>query len=143
MDNGHPAIIPGFPRLKLWADTLEKLNADKKELKSVRWNKKLEKYFLPVDSLQDTPVPIKSIFVLKSVNTDEMGLTALKGAEKVDPLIYNTYRFRFLKGLGGNEDHFKQCAAVAAKTKVYRAIRPRKGFLLTELMDFLEEKFVS
>ena len=35
--NGRPAVIPGFPRLKLWDDVLKRLNTDKDELKSVRW----------------------------------------------------------------------------------------------------------
>jgi hypothetical protein len=141
--NGHPAVIPGFPRLKLWADVLKKLNTDKDELKSVRWGKDLEKYFLPVESIQDTPVPLKSVFVLETTNTDKMEITALKGAEKIDPLIDNTYRLHFLEGLGGKKDHFKQCATVAAKVAVYRTVRPNRGFLLKELMELLEAKFLS
>ena len=139
--NGHPAVIPGFPRLKLWADCLEKLDTDKNKLKSVRGSMKLEKYFLPVDRIQDTPFPLKSVFVLESSASGKMEITALKGAEKISPLIDNTYGLRFLEGLGGKKAHFKQCAAVAAKAAVYRTLRPDKGFLLNELMDLLEAKF--
>ena len=141
--NGRTAVIPGFPRLKLWADVLKKLNTDKDELKSVRWGKDLKKYFLPVDCIQDNPVPIRALFVLGTTNTDKMEITALKGAEKIDPLIDNTYRLRFLEGLGGKKDHFQQCAAVAAKAAVFRTVRPNKGFLLDELMDMLEARFLS
>lgn len=141
--NGRPAVIPGFPRLKLWADVLKKLKTDKNELKSVRWGKDLEKYFLPLDGIQDAPVPIKSVFVLETTNTGKMEITELKAAEKIDPLIGNTYRMRFLQGLGGKKEHFQQCAAVAAKSDVYRTVRPKKGFLLKELMDLLEARFRS
>lgn len=141
--NGHPAVIPGFPRLKLWADVLKKLNTDKDELKSVRWGKDLQKYFLPVDCIQDNPVPIKAVFVMGTTNTDKMEIAALKGAEKINPLIDNTYRLRFLDGLGGKKDHFQQCAAVAAKAAVFRTVRPNKVFLLDELMDMLEARFLS
>jgi len=103
----------------------------------------LEKYFLPIESVQDTPVPLKSVFVLETTNTDKMEITALKGAEKIDPLIDNTYRLRFLEGLGGKKDHFRQCAAVATKVAVYRTVRPNNGFLLKELMELLEAKFLS
>ena len=139
--NGHPAAIPGFPRLKLWADVLKKLNTEKDKLKSIRSRMDIEKYFLPIDRIQDTPVPLKSVSVLETTNTDRMEITALKSGEKIDPIIDNTYRLRFLEGLGGKKDHFKQCAAVAAKAAVYRTVRPNRGFLLDELMDMLEAKF--
>ena len=142
-DNGRPAVIPGFPRLKLWADALKKLDTDRNQLKSVRWGRNLEKYFLPVENIRQTPVPIQSVFVLETTNTDKMEIIALKGGEKIDPLIDNTYRLRFLKGLGGKTDHFKQCAAVAAKAAVYRVVRPNKRFLLDELMDMVEARFLS
>jgi hypothetical protein len=70
-----------------------------------------------------------------------MEITAWKGVEKINPLINNTYRLRFLKGLGGKKDHFQQCAAVAAKAAVYRTILPSKGFMLNELMALIETRF--
>lgn len=141
--DGRPAVIPGFPRLKLWADTLNKLDTSKDQLKSVRWGVDLEKYFLPVDSSLHTPAPLQAVFILKSTNTDKLEITPLQGAEKIDPLIENTYRMRFLHGLGGKKDHFKQCAAVAAKAEVCKVVRPDKGFLLDELMDLVAERFPS
>lgn len=143
MCNGHPAVIPGFPRLKLWADTLKKLDTSKDQLKSVRWGVDLEKYFLPVDFALHTPAPLQAVFILKSTNLNKLEFTPLLGAEKIDPLIENTYRMRFLHGLGGKKDHFKQCAAVAAKAEVCRVVRPDKGFLLDELMDLVTTRFPS
>lgn len=143
MCSGRPAVIPGFPRLKLWADTLKKLDTGKDQLKSVRWGVDLEKYFLPVDSCQHTPVPLQAVFILKSTNKDALAITPLPGNEKIDPLIENTYRMHFLHGLGGKKDHFKQCAAVAAKAEVCKVVRPDKGFLLDELMDLVAERFPS
>jgi len=138
---GHPAVIPGFPRLKLWADTLKKLDTSKDQLKSVRWGVALEKFFLPVNFSQLAPVPLQAVYILKSTNTDKMAITPLSGTEKIDPLIENTYRMRFLHGLGGKKDHFKQCAAVAAKVSVCQVVRPDKGFLLNELMAMVAARF--
>ena len=141
--NGHPSVIPGFPRLKLWADVLKRLNTDTGSLKTVRWGKDLKKYFLPVENIQKAPVPIKSVFILETTNTDRMEINALNAGYKIDPIIDNTYRLRFLEGLGGKTEHFRQCAAVAAKAAVYRAVRPKKGFLLNEQMEMLEAGFLS
>jgi hypothetical protein len=139
--DGKPAVIPGFPRMKLWADVLKKLDKDKDELKSVRWTQGLDKYFLPVEPQHEEPVVLQAVFVLAATNTDKMEITALKGGQKIQPIINNTYRLRFLNGLGGKKEHFQQCAAVAAQTNVHKVIRPNKGFLLTELMDLLEANF--
>jgi hypothetical protein len=139
--NKKPAVIPGFPRLKLWADVLEKLNTDKDLLKSVRWTQGMDKYLLPVRQEQKDPVPLKAVFIMESAGTDTIDIAALKGMDKISPIIANTYRLGFLNGLGGKEEHFRQCAAVADQTRVYRVTRPEKGFLLAELMDHLEAKF--
>ncbi|NJD90894.1 MAG: hypothetical protein FIA91_05165 [Geobacter sp.] len=141
ISTGRPVIIPGFPRLKLWADTLKKLDKCCDKLKSVRWAGELEKYFLPVDSYQHAPLPLQAVFILESSNKDTLAVTQLPGNEKIDPLIEHTYRRRFLHGLGGKKDHFKQCAAVAANVDVHRVVRPDKGFRLNELVDLLAEHF--
>ncbi len=141
MVKGEPAVIPGFPRLKLWEDVLQKLGKDKNQLKSVVWTRNLEKYFMPVEHRYQKPVPLKAVFELETIDTDEIEITALKGGAKINPLIGNTYRLGFLDGLGGRKEHFQQCAAVAAQANVYRVARPRSGFLLDELMDALEGRF--
>jgi hypothetical protein len=143
LHDGHPAVVPGFPRLKLWSDVLRRLEMDRKGLKSVRWDGDLEKYFLPVENTPRPPVPVRSVFILETTNTDRMEITPLQGAEKINPIIHNTYRRRFLRGLGGKADHFKQCAAVAAEADVCRVIRPKKKFLLDEMMDLVESRLLS
>ncbi len=140
--DGGPSVVPGVPRLKLWADALKKLDKDKDQLKGVRWTQGLDKYLLPVEPLYKTPVALQSIFVLNTSNKDQIEITALRGGEKIQPIINNTYRFRFLAGLGGKKEHFTQCAAVATRADVYRTVRPRGGFLLDELMDLVEARFV-
>lgn len=143
MFEGRPAVIPGFPRLKLWADTLKKLDTCKDQLKSVRLGVDLEKYFLPVNNSSHTPQPLDTVFIMESTNKGTMSLTPLPGNEKIDPLIENTYRMRFLHGLGGKKDHFKQCAAVAARADVCKVIRPDRGFMLDELMDLVATRFAT
>lgn len=140
-DDGFPAVIPGFPRLKLWEDALEKLGKDKDGLKKVVWIKNLEKYFMPVVHEDDRPVRLKNVFSLEAADTEHIEISLLRGGAKLDPLMANTYRPGFLDGLGGKREYFRQCARVAAQTSVYRVLRPRENFLLDELADVLEAKF--
>lgn len=141
--NDQPAVIPGFPRLKLWADSLQQLDTATDELQRVRWGADLQKFFLPVENRSAGALPVQRVFILESTNTNRLELTPLPGTEKVDPLIANSYRMRFLQGLGGKKEHFKLCAAVAAKGEVYRVSRPKLGFRLDDLMDLVLEQSAS
>jgi hypothetical protein len=140
-NGGLPYIIPGFPRLKLWADALKRLEEDRKNLKRVRLDRTFEKYFVPFAHACDDPVPVKSVFDLKTTNEDEFEVVPLKAGDKVDPVLNNTYRPRFLVGLGGKQEHFKQCSTVAAKAAVIKVTRPAKGFRLDELMELIERNW--
>lgn len=136
-----PYIIPGFPRLKLWADSLKKLEEDRTGFNRVRLDQEFEKYFVPFDNAGNGQVPVRSVFVLETTNIDQFEVVQLKRGDKIDPIINNTYRLRFLEGLGDKKEHFKQCAAVAANTTVIRITRPLRGFRLDELMDLVERNW--
>jgi|WetSurMetagenome_2_1015567.scaffolds.fasta_scaffold00105_32 hypothetical protein len=143
LNDGKPAVVPGFPRLKLWAEALEGLGKDKGQLKSIKWTENLEKYFLPVETVREEAILLKAVFILVPSDTDVIEITALKGLDKVRAIINNTYRLRFLNAISDREAHFRQCAAVASVSAVYCVSRPRSGFLLGELMDAVEAKFIS
>lgn len=139
----QPAVFPGFPRLKLWADSLKRLDTSRDDLQCIRWGADLQKFFLPTENRCEEPVVLRSVFILNSTNSGRLELTPVPGTEKVDPLIANSYRMRFLHGLGGKKEHFKLCATVAARARVCHVSRPQRGFLLEELMDLLEGSFLA
>ncbi len=136
--SGKALIIPGFPRLKLWADTLTQFAEDRQGLNRVHQDEAFEKYFYPAQNVATEPVVVGSVFVLQSHDKDEFEVAALTGVEKIDPLFENTFRPEFLEGIGSKNEHFKQCAAVAAQSQIWRLTRPQKGFLLKELIAQLE-----
>ncbi|MFQ5486701.1 MAG: hypothetical protein ACE5DO_15410, partial [Desulfobacterales bacterium] len=111
---------------------------DRKGLNRVRLDPDFEKYFVPFDNAGNGDIPVRSIFILETTNIDKFESVQLKRGDKIDPIINNTYRPRFLEGLGGKKEHFKQCAAVAATAAVIRIVRPSKGFRLDELIDLVE-----
>ena len=123
-NNERPAVIPGFPRLKLSEDSLLKLEKTKEGLSRVRFREDFEKYFIPFKKECRHPVPIRSVFILETTETREFEAIELKGSNKIAPLILNTYRPHFLEGLRGKTAHFRQCSAVAAQATVIRLARP-------------------
>ncbi len=100
-ENGSAKVIPGFPRLKLWADALKKLEKDDMGLIRVRLAQDFQKYFVPFDHTSAIPTPARSVFLLKDTNTDDFEVSELTGMERIEPLLNHTYRPRFLEGLGG------------------------------------------
>lgn len=135
-----PLVFPGYPQLKLWADTAGKLREDTESLPKI--HPKLEKYGMPLQKeFCQTLLPLHHIYVLETNNTQEFDLTPMKGMEKLMAIINNTYRLFFIDGLCMKATHFKQCVEVAKNAVVSRVTRPREPFLLDELAELIEEDF--
>lgn len=140
VENNTPLVWPGSPNLKLWHDALQKLDEDPASLARVRAS--MEKYRYPVETGFDPqPLPLRKLYILRATNEDRFAMDRLSGAEKLNVLLNITYRFGFLKGLGGKNQHFRQCAAIGRQTEVSRVRRPRDGFRIEELIDLLQEDF--
>ncbi len=138
--SGVPLVCSGSPNLKLWHDALHQLGEDPQSLPRVRDS--VEKYRLPLaHGFAEEVLPLRKLYVLRSINQDRFELEHLTGVDKLNALVKNTYRFNFLKGLGGKKEHFSHCAAVGRHVDVCRVSRGKNGFRIEELMALLEEDF--
>lgn len=131
-------IMPGLPQLKLWADTLKKLGHPTEQLQKVRFIADLEKFFLPVPERYEEPVPVSAVFILQYHNRDDFLVEPIRGMEKAEIILNNTYRHHYLVEAADRKTHFKKCASIANHASVVRICRPRKPFLLSELMQRVE-----
>ena len=137
---GQPVVLPGFPQLKLWADTAKKLEQETEPLRRVR--PQLEKFALPVeDGFVNEQRPLFAVYHLTTINKQEFKLEAVEDAKKFGVILFNTYRGRFLDGLEMRADHFKLATAAGKTARVKRVTRPRAPFLLEELADMVEKDF--
>jgi hypothetical protein len=92
------AAVPGFPRIKLWLDTAERLDIATGGLDRIRPG--LEKFNLPLRSaFRDMPLPIRWIYLLHPANADAITVTPVAGQNLFKPLQANTYRRRFMEGM--------------------------------------------
>jgi len=136
---GRPEIVPGHPRLKLWADAVEELGEDIALLPRVRKN--LEKYQLPLDRMFSAKtVPLRWFCQLTRDNTKEVQLLKVTDSEKLATIDTNTYRYWFLSGKGGRPAHLKQCSQLANAVDTFRICYPMDGFWLDDLVTRLEEE---
>lgn len=136
-DRGN--IVGGFPQIKLWEDTLDKLGVAKSGLNLIR--NQVNKYSFPLEPLQtDLSLPIKAVYFLRVANEqnpDEFELLPLEGIAKFNHLKAHTYRRHFMEGLGLKTQHMKLCGEIANRAHMAKIIRPDRRFNARELADFV------
>ncbi|MFC2176407.1 HPr kinase/phosphorylase [Bacteroidota bacterium] len=134
--DGKAIVYPNIPRLKLWQDSLNKLELKKEDLNQVR--EQIGKFYLPTfgNFTEKKYLQLAKIFILKSkADTKEITIEPLKQSAKFSAVQANTHRKRLVKGLGQQVPNFKMCGAIAGQCKMYEVTRPNKPFLLNELLD--------
>ncbi|MGB0720803.1 MAG: hypothetical protein ACPGU7_00275 [Gammaproteobacteria bacterium] len=149
MRRGHPVLsddlvpidpdgraLPGPPRIKLWQDMATQLDIDTRDLRRIRPG--LEKFHLPLDDdRRRVPIPVRWIYVLDTHPGDNITLNPIEGLERFPILHDNSFRLRFIKGMGRESEHLAQCAQLAARVRLARVTRPSDGFSLEGVLDLI------
>jgi hypothetical protein len=126
--------LPGFPRIKLWQDTADRLRIDTAGLRRIRPD--LEKFNYPLASrFAGAPLPIRWVYILGSHPLPEIRVEAIRGLERFVPLRNNTYRVRFLEGMALRREHLQLCGKLAGRIHLTRITRSEHGFDLDALVD--------
>jgi hypothetical protein len=135
-------IVPGFPRLALWADAAGELGENVADLARVR--EKLNKYALRVeDKFCREPLPISRVYVLSPNNSIDVCTTRLSGSDKIKGIVTNTYRRGFLEGRNEKSLHFQQCTALVQAVDVYLVNRPEGRLCIDQLTKLMEGELSS
>ena len=132
----HGMATPGFPRIKLWGDTARQLGIETDGLRRIMPD--MDKYNVPLGkSFCDTPLPVKWVYVLDPSNDEEFSCLPYEGMARFEPLHENTYRVHFLEYMALKPRHLQQVAALAGNIRMARIQRPKQGFRITELVQFI------
>ncbi len=138
----QPAVVPGYPRLKLWKDVINHLGFEHGE--PTRLRQTMEKYSIPSQGFHDQPFPLKAVYCMEIGNNQgHASLQPIKGCDKLSSLTRNTYRVRFLKGMDIGNRHFTQANALARSVRMVSLWRTKDLTQLQGLLDLLEEDFHS
>lgn len=129
-------VIPAFPGIKIWEDSLKKLGKEPGKYRPLR--SELRKYFMPVEEYQEVPVLVYDVFVLNTHNKDTYEWKNIQGVEKFNMLKSNTYFFRGLNKTGILKTHFEMCNMLAKQVTVKLVTRPNTGFDIDKLADLIE-----
>jgi hypothetical protein len=139
-ENSPPVLLPGFPQILLWADSLRKLEKDMRHLAPVRPG--LGKYVVPLEN--DTvgaPLPVERLYVMAVGNKPSFRIKPLQGRNRIHAVIECTYRVKHVAGHGLSTSHFKQCCDTARHIDVKRLERPLIPFDLERLVNHITGDF--
>lgn len=139
-DGERQAIAyPSYPRMKLWADALEKFGAD--PTACVPYPSFPDKFIVPLGESCQSPLPVRCIFVLSGLKSEEVEITPVAGMEKFLVLKRQTYRRRFSWGMGKDGAHFSTASRIATQVPLFRVRRPKDLDRLAEVAAAMESIF--
>jgi len=139
--NEQCQCLGGFPQIKLWEDSLDKLEIEKRGLDKVRLQ--INKYSLPITYKEEPkPLPIHAIYILTLANQNEnerFDFFTLDGIEKFNALKTVTYRKGMIPGLKLQKEHMQLCAKIASSTPMSAITRPTSYFNAPQLANAVLE----
>ncbi len=134
--DGSPIVNPGFPQMKLWNDSIQKLGENPSSYSKIR--EEMEKYRLPISSsFWNEPLPLSKIFIISSSNLGDLKVEPIKGIEKFSMLKTHTYRFNFVAGSEMQAKHFKSFEILSKRTDIFRLTRPSGKFIFDDLINLI------
>jgi hypothetical protein len=135
---GQPLAYPAFAQLRLWPDMLHELGIGPEETLPMR--PKLPKRIFPTSNgFNPAPQPLRAIYLLGADIETELKLEKAQGMGRFSTLLNNTFREKFLSGLGVRPQHFQKVSQVAQKTPVATLIRPNQGAQFDRLINAILE----
>ena len=140
LDDGQVMTLPGFPQVKLWADSAEALGRSTEGLRRVIPD--YEKFAASeLERFDPTAIPLRAIYVLNRHKDSELILEQPGHTARFNTLLDHTWQKLTIPGLGLREWHFQTTAQIASRVYFARVTRPFEPFHLTELTDLVENDF--
>lgn len=140
--NQQAIIHPGFPRLKLWHDSLIKLGESLDNLPRVR--NQIDKVWLDAnDNFSVNPLPLSMIYMLGMLPAENSKIEPLRGVDKFNALKNNTYRVNFIRGFDLMQQHFMLCTKLSGQVIAKSLIRGRNHGTPRLLMEFVQQDMLN
>jgi hypothetical protein len=116
-------ITPIKTQMKLWDDSIKKLQIETTDLKKIR--PALEKFYIPSPEPVVERQQLNHIFILRTHNKSAYLTEDLTGIDKYNTLRKQIYRKLYLKGMPETEKkYFKELFLLSGTVKVTHIIRP-------------------
>lgn len=136
-------VYPSYPSQKLWEDAINRMDRQEHKMSLIRISDSFEKYSIKSHMYFDeTPIPLKVIIEIVPSDTETIEIEEITGINKINLVMKNTYRRRFVKAMNLREWHFCQCVNTSNMVKMYRIKRPKDRYLENEIAAIIMEKLI-
>lgn len=124
LSRGSPIVLPGFPFMKMWPDTLAALGHQPEALPKLRPEIEKRGYRI-ANGFSKESVPLRAIFILGQGET--ITIERLHGQDALFGLMSFWYAARFgskVIQIMGLSDHFQRCARLVNEVPIYLLAKP-------------------
>jgi hypothetical protein len=132
-NGAEPSVLPGYPRLRLWRDTLDHLGIPTEGLPRALVGK--EKYFVDCAGSTLAPQRLGTVVLLSRRGSDAVAIAPLRGAGATMELQSVVHMRRPARALDRDADIFAALTRLAASASVWRLSVPDNPAFLDEAAD--------
>ncbi len=131
-------VLPAYPQLKLWQDSVEALDVSPSNLRQIRHE--VSKFAYPITShFYTQPLPLGRVYVLYTWNRLDYDLAEVSGVDKFVALRNQTYRSEYLEHKELQHAHHDNCLSIANSVPIKTLTRPDSKFDTESLCDLIDE----
>lgn len=136
----HGRIIPSIPSVLLWKSALAALGFNAGGLPSIRPG--IDKFIMPLeDAFTSEPTPMTALYRLATHLDNSFVAKDHAGVATFSTLRESSYLDHAIDKMGLGATHLGHSARIAAQVPIVTVLRPRGGFLLDELAEFIINDF--
>jgi len=137
-DDNSIKLVPSFPYVKLWEDSLKYLKIQNKD-KLIKVRKEIGKYYYRINNFSKTTVNLDYIIYITLHNKEKYNIEEIYGKNKFTLIKEMTYIFHNVKNTGILMSNFKICSMIASKIPIYVLTRPTEKSDLNEIIELIEK----
>ncbi|WP_010678067.1 phosphoenolpyruvate carboxykinase (ATP) [Bacillus timonensis] len=134
-DNPIPYVTPSYPQQKLWEESLNKLDMEAKDYRSIYGRE--TKYSVPVSNYSSENLPLAGVFEIMKTDNDDIKISEIEKLESFYTLYYHTFQNCLIQGLGLMDWHFKTTTKIIENIKMNRVQRPVSSYTAPQLVSLI------
>lgn len=134
-------LIPGYPQLKLWQNSMDHFGLQTADYHRVR--AKDAKYAIPIPGrFSSTPTPVHALVWLRKQDIVEPALRLLEGSDRFEAVHKNVYRKKFALS-ASPYDRFYRCQCIAEKLICAELARSQSCDNIDTVADLVEARYLQ
>jgi hypothetical protein len=136
MNRGRAMTAPGYPRIKLYPDSVKAVGSDPATLPFI--HRLIDKHsYKCQEDFYSEPVDLSAIYIL--AEDSEIGISRLGPMQSFIEIAKYTHANRYLKESNTRKHHFEQCQNLISAVPVFSLKRPHRFEHIDEVRRVLVE----